>query len=484
MSTNAVDMDIGAIADPQLRRRIAVAFDRLRARAEYGLVFEKHIPESVVLHGQSIREDRYATLRVNAGPRNAFRVLEIEDDKATLQPVDEHFHPTGDATSEELDALVPIAPFGDPMFPGLVETGQVLGAADAEGRPTKPFHSVINGENFHALETLLYAYEGKVDCIYIDPPYNSGAKDWKYNNDYVDKDDIYRHSLWLSFMEKRLRLAERLLNPKESVLIVTIDEREYLRLGLLLERIFSGAPSTMVSTVINPAGAGRTADFSRTDEYIFYVRIGEARILPEQRNEERRTVGWDTLRRSDLSSHRKTRPGQFYPFYVNLKTHRIEAIGEPLKHDQLREDAPQRKDCVAVFPVRPDGTEMNWGITAGPARERLASGYIRVGKHTSDAPQPFAIAYLPGGIIEAIDDGRVEVTGRAKDGSVIAHWVTGRTVMPSTAWNKPSHDAQRYGTEMFKGAYSGSALPVSEVFVRGRRRTQARPRRETRCSRS
>src|SRR5690625_791225 len=217
-STNAVDMDIAAIEDPAVRRRIAAAFERLRSRAEYGLVFEKHKPESVVLHGQPIREDRSATLRDDPGPRNAFRVLEIDDDTATLLPVDEHFRAQqGGPTAEALDRLAPLVRFGDPIFPGLKPTGEVLGAVDDDGNPTRPFHTVINGENFHALEMLLYAYEGQVDCIYIDPPYNSGAQDWKYNNDYVDRDDVYRHSLWLSFMEKRLKLAQRLLNPANSI---------------------------------------------------------------------------------------------------------------------------------------------------------------------------------------------------------------------------------------------------------------------------
>jgi hypothetical protein len=102
LSTNAVDMDIAAIEDPALRRRIAAAFERLRGRAEYGLVFEKHKPESVVLHGQPIREDRYATLRERPGPRNAFRVIAVDDDKATLQPVDEHFRPVGEQTTEAI----------------------------------------------------------------------------------------------------------------------------------------------------------------------------------------------------------------------------------------------------------------------------------------------------------------------------------------------------------------------------------------------
>ena len=74
-----------------------------------------------------------------------------------------------------------------------------------------PFHAVIDGENYHALQLLQFMYEGQVDCIYIDPPYNTGARDWTYNNNFVDVKDTYRHSKWLSFMEKRLRLARALL---------------------------------------------------------------------------------------------------------------------------------------------------------------------------------------------------------------------------------------------------------------------------------
>jgi adenine-specific DNA-methyltransferase len=102
--------------------------------------------------------------------------------------------------------------------------------------PDKPFHTVINNENFHALQLLLFGYEGQVDCIYIDPPYNTGARDWKYNNNYVDEQDSWRHSKWLSMMDKRLRLARRLLKPN-GVLIVTIDEHEVSNLGVLLPDI-------------------------------------------------------------------------------------------------------------------------------------------------------------------------------------------------------------------------------------------------------
>src|SRR5699024_10086101 len=139
-----------------------------------------------------------------------------------------------------VDDLVVVAEFRDRIYPGLVETGRVEQAG-----LEVPYHSVINAENFHALEMLTYTHRHSVDCIYIDPPYNSGAQDWKYNNNYVEADDDYRHSKWLAFMERRLKVARELLNPEDSVLIVTIDEKEHLRLGLLLEQTFPEADIQM-----------------------------------------------------------------------------------------------------------------------------------------------------------------------------------------------------------------------------------------------
>src|SRR6185295_18547061 len=106
------------------------------------------------------------------------------------------------------------------------------------GPKDRPYHAVLDGENFHALQLFVYLYEGQVDCIYIDPPYNTGARNWKYNNRYVDSNDQYRHSKWLAMMKKRLWLARRLLKPNTGVLIVTIDEHEVHHLGMLLERVF------------------------------------------------------------------------------------------------------------------------------------------------------------------------------------------------------------------------------------------------------
>ncbi|MGJ9441506.1 DNA methyltransferase [Actinotignum sp. GS-2025c] len=149
----------------------------------------------------------------------------------------------------------------------------------------------------HKQLDTLYTHRHKIDAIYIDPPYNTGAKDWKYNNDYVVSDDAYRHSKWLAMMERRLLVARELLNPADSVLICTIDEKEYLRLGLLLEQSFPEAHIQMVSIVINPNGVARDTELARVDEYAFFVFLGESRpaLLEDPlltRNAEEEKIEW------------------------------------------------------------------------------------------------------------------------------------------------------------------------------------------------
>lgn len=103
--------------------------------------------------------------------------------------------------------------------------------------PTKPTNILIEGDNYHALSVLNYTHQGKVDVIYIDPPYNTGNKDFVYNDNYVDKEDTYRHSKWLSFMSKRLRLAKNLL-CEQGIIFISIDSIELAQLKLLLNEIF------------------------------------------------------------------------------------------------------------------------------------------------------------------------------------------------------------------------------------------------------
>jgi adenine-specific DNA-methyltransferase len=256
MIRSELDVLLDKVQDVALRDALRTQIDRLKQRRSFGLVFEHHIPERVRLPHHPIRVGSQV---VDRGDDDSptWEVIAIDAHVATLLPIrgpdgaylahDEHGG--SETTTAPLDSLVVITDFGEPVLPGLHLVGTVERGGD------KPYHVVINGENHHALEALRFTHAGKIDCIYIDPPYNSGARDWKYNNDYVDANDAYRHSKWLAFMERRLKLAKELLNPDNSVLIVTIDEKEYLRLGLLLGQMFAGARIQMVTIVINPSGA-------------------------------------------------------------------------------------------------------------------------------------------------------------------------------------------------------------------------------------
>lgn len=364
----------------------------------------------------------------------------------------------GETQEAARSELVVVAEFGEPIYPGLRQLGSIDRGGD------KPAHVVVKSENYHALEALRFTHAGKIDCIYIDPPYNTGARDWKYDNAYVDADDAYRHSKWLAFMERRLRLAKDLLNPDDSALIVTIDEKECPRLALLLQQTFPDARIQMVSSVINPKGTSRFAEFSRTDEYVFFVMIGAAAPLPEPEPDGKagKLVEWGTLRRRDLASRRGTAKGgkqQFYPIFVNVETQEIEGIGDPLEPEEARNDVEPAPGCVAVFPVRPDGTEMNWGVIGPTFLKRLEGGYIRVGKHDPDAPQPFVISYLKSGPIKAIEEGRAEIESRGVNGSVVARYVEPRRKLPTTNWQRRSHDAERYGTRLLRKFIPGRSFP-------------------------
>lgn len=113
----------------------------------------------------------------------------------------------------------------------------------------KPNNILIEGDNYHALQVLNYTHKGQVDVIYIDPPYNTGNKDFKYNDSFVDKEDAYRHSKWLNFMEKRLSLARELLSYRGTI-FMSIDENEFAQLKLLSDRIF-GESNYIVDVIWN-----------------------------------------------------------------------------------------------------------------------------------------------------------------------------------------------------------------------------------------
>jgi adenine-specific DNA-methyltransferase len=350
--------------------------------------------------------------------------------------------------SVALEELVVVAEFRDTIYPGLVSTGNVQRGDD------KPFHTVINGENYHVLKALTYTHRGKVDAIYIDPPYNTGAKDWKYNNDYVEGDDLYRHSKWLAMMERRLLVAKELLNPADSVLIVTIDEKEYLRLGLLLEQVFPESRIQMVSITTNPKGASRPDMFARVDEFAYFVLIGDSTVSGIAVSDSQgQPVRWPYLRRSDEQSIRGHRPRQFYPVYVDPATSKIMGVGEPLAHDVARESVSTPPGVVSVFPVRDDGVEMEWGLTGPSLMRAVRGGFARASR--ANSLQPYAISYLTAPAISKVESGEYVVSGVREDGTKIVIAPGGKTTRPTTVWTESRHSAPDHGKKIL-----GALLPT------------------------
>ena len=451
--------------DAQLGVDLQREVEALSGRRAFGLNFERHIPETVDLPGRPVRRGdkvRFLPERgrgPNSVDRRLWRVSRFR--RTEHGRVAELFRRQGPETAlltatRAVDDLVVVAEFRDPIYPGLASAGRVERGGD------RPFHTVINAENFHALQLLLYTHEGKVDAIYIDPPYNTGARDWKYNNNYVDGDDAYRHSKWLAMMERRLRAARQLLNPKESVLIVAIDEREVHRLALLLEQVFEGAEIQMVTSVISAKGVVRPGKFSRVEEHLFVVTVGGASASPWIRNmlqpikgDKGATAGleWLGLRRREPTSTRGKRPHQFYPVFVDTQTNMIHSIGEDIPDEIDRHSVVAPEGTRAVWPVRPDGTEMLWGLTPEVLRRNWRNGYVRITKKGT-------VQYLQTGTIAEIEDGTITITGRARDGSVRGTKpVDDETPTPKRVWNVPSHNAETGGTRLLSSLIPGRRFP-------------------------
>lgn len=317
-----------------------------------------------------------------------------------------------------------------------------------------PNHVIIEGDNLHALTALSYSHEGKFDAIYIDPPYNSGATDWKYNNDYVDKDDEYRHSKWLDMMKHRLDIAKKLLNPDNSVLIVTIDEKEYLHLGCLLEEMFPNGRMQMISTVINPSGVSRGKDFYRTDEYIYFVKLGESGPCEltlsndwlTAKSSGKDSVRWRPVRRQGAHDTREDAPNQFYPIFLSGDGTHFVDVGESLPVDLHPDTFEEPTGLITLWPMKPDGTEGCWQISQGSIRQLFHEGFISV---SFSKKWGYTVKYLAEGERKKVKKGIFPILGRDQYGTLILDGAEGSApFIPGTQWRIPEHSAREYGTSI------------------------------------
>lgn len=468
----AINDLISQIQDAELRERIQKEVNKLSKQKKFGLVFESHMPECTPLYDMPIKRGCNVMLRDSKEDKSIYVVVKIEDDNAICVKRDNQ----EEAVTFALNDIVRIAEFGESIYPYLKPLDYVCNAPDSD-----LWHTLIEADNYHALQLLEYLYAGKVDCIYIDPPYNTGAKDWKYNNDYVDGSDTYRHSKWLSFIEKRLRIAKRILNPHNSVLIVTIDEKEYLHLGCLLEDLFPEANIQMITDVINPGGTNREKEFSRVEEYLFVCRFGNSSVIKHNNNmlgntdEVNKSRVWYSFCRGNNLRHDHNR--QFFPIYIDEKEKRIIEVGDAGTLAMTQEDFPSKEGLVAVFPVNANGEEASWRGIPSTIREWVKKGYVRVSNYDKKNGR-WTFAYIPSGLQERIESGEIEVTKKRADGSLDIEHIdpTLELVSPRTVWFKKDHNATDYGASLIKQiipgrsfAYPKSLYSVADVlrfFVR------------------
>jgi len=280
-----------------------------------------------------------------------------------------------------------------------------------DGEPT---HILIQGDNYHALTCLNYTHKGKIDVIYADPPYNTGAQDWKYNNRYVDENDPWRHSKWVNFMKNRLQLAKTLLAPK-GVMCVMIDNYELHNLRLLMEEVFAGME--LVVTVIEHNFRGRAkSNFALTHEYaIWAIPKGDEVIsrLGETAGDIRRN-----LRRTGQGSRRRESPSLFYGIEVDKTSLDVLAVTEPVREGERLPDTGNPA-TEYVFPIDSNGVERRWYYGPKTTMEEAKRGNVWAKKI----------------------NGRIE----------IHYFKPGKRRRRKSVWSGPKYDGSTHGSELLTG---------------------------------
>jgi adenine-specific DNA-methyltransferase len=444
----AINDLIEQIEDARLRDRLSKELEEFTKGRTFGLVFERHLPELMPLHSARPKRGDLVCPK-GASLTDVWRVSKLTSSRAECVMTQSEEHRTF-----SLDDLVVVRQFGEPIFPSLTPMGKI-----ENGTADQPWHTLIEADNYHALQLLEYLYSGKVDCIYIDPPYNTGARDWKYNNDYVDSNDLWRHSKWLSFMEKRLKLAQRLLKPDTGVLIVTVDEHEVHHLGMLLAQLFPNKYRQMVTIVTTPGGVTQ-GRFSRVEEYALFCFNSEAFTVLSQDDllsfENGKKVAaaqdvWQSLIRRGVGSQRKDRPGMFFPINVDPTTRKILGAGNPLPLDKEPDWGPAVKKTIA-WPVRSDGELGRWRIGPKTFNSLLEKGYVKLGGY-DEKRRTWTVLYLQRKAIAEIEDGILQVLSRdaVTNTVILGHGVGSEQLKPiKTVWNRSAHHAGSHGSTLLR----------------------------------
>lgn len=286
-----------------------------------------------------------------------------------------------------------------------------------------PNHVLIEGDNLHALATLSFTHNGKFDVIYIDPPYNTGNKDFIYNDKYIDKEDGFRHSKWLSFMHKRLKIANALLS-QNGIIAISIGYQEVHNLVVLCEELFQN--KQVVCVTVQTSGGKPSGGFNYLQEYVLFITSLNFNPKPFLFSGGVSRSPYEGL---TLSTFDKTqRPNQSYPIFIDKKTGCIVGTGKSLA-SRVKEglylndlasfefdfnEAPE--GTVALWPITSKGSQCVWRLIPSRLMTDWGNGYIKVSPNVSSKnPNKFSVQYLPEGVINKIKSGELTVVGTEKD---------------------------------------------------------------------
>jgi len=449
---------IDQVPDARLRERLKAEWAKTAQDKKFGLVFEDHLPELLVMDTAVPKVGDLVCLR-GESLKTPWMVHRIESGVATCVSLSE----VPESRDLETKTLVVVKQFGEPIFPALVPIDAVQNAA-----PDAPWHTLIEADNYHALQLLEYLYAGQVDCIYIDPPYNTGARDWKYNNDYVDANDSWRHSKWLAFMERRLRLAKNLLRPDNGVLIVTIDEHEVHHLRMLLESVFPEARTQMVTIVNNAAGVSQGA-FYRVEEYAFFVFLGTSKPIPgsddylsEQQESTTNQFWFSLIRYGGINALPSKRANLVYPIAIDPESLEIIGTGPSLQArldagenfgnlDTWKPDRDELGKLPRVWPYRGNGSLSTWQLNETTLMDLYQRGFVRVRRQKGGPGEnQFSISYVKSGNREKVEKGEIPILGRERPNGPLVLGQTSRSVVGKTVWKRAKHDAGKWGSRFLR----------------------------------
>lgn len=282
------------------------------------------------------------------------------------------------------------------------------------------YNFLLEGDNLHSLRLLEKTHRDRIDVIYIDPPYNTGSKDFVYDDAYVDDNDGYKHSKWLSFMNQRLLSARNLLK-KDGVLVISIGYQEVNNLMLLCQEIFSDRQVACVT--IQTSGGKPNGGFTYVHEYIIFVTPND---FQPRKMSFTGGISRSPFEGLTLSTFDKTtRPNQAYPIFIDRETMNIVGVGKSLT-ERVNEgtysgeladfpfdfdEAPE--GTAALWPISSKGAECVWRLIPERLKNDWEKGYLKVSKNKSKVnPNEYSVQYLPEGVISKINSGELEVVGQ------------------------------------------------------------------------